>query len=241
MRRGIFLLLGFLLSACAALMPPVLPTVVLPTLLSPSPTFTPSVLPPTLTPSPTDTPIPTETLTTTPTETSTETPTETPVALVHVFPIQPPEKAGFAEGTASHGYPATDIFAPVGTKFVAVTNGVVDFVSYEDRWDPSIGDMAVAGGLCVAIIGDDGVRYYGSHLSAIADGIMPGVRVTAGQLLGLVGNTGNARGKDTHLHFGISRPSNPDDWKARRGQVDPFPFLLAWRDGHNVTPPLPQP
>jgi murein DD-endopeptidase MepM/ murein hydrolase activator NlpD len=159
----------------------------------------------------------------------------------YVFPLQPPGLSGFAEGTSSHGYPATDIFAPVGTKFVAVTDGVVDFVSYTDTWDPATDDPAVRGGLSVAIIGDDGVRYYGSHLSAIASGIQQGMRVSAGQLLGLVGKTGDARNTDSHLHFGISAPSTPDDWKARRGQVDPYPFLQAWKDGHNVTPPLPSP
>jgi murein DD-endopeptidase MepM/ murein hydrolase activator NlpD len=120
-----------------------------------------------------------------------------------------------------------------------VTSGVVDFVSYKDLWDPNHDDPALRGGLSVAILGDDGLRYYGSHLSAIAAGIAPGVRVTAGQALGLVGNTGDARTTTSHLHFGISRPTTPDDWKARRGQVDPFPYLQAWRDGHNVTPPLP--
>jgi murein DD-endopeptidase MepM/ murein hydrolase activator NlpD len=129
----------------------------------------------------------------------------------------------------------------VGTKFVAVTDGVVDFVSSTDLWDPATDDPALRGGLSVAIIGDDGLRYYGSHLSAIADGIAPGVRVKAGQLLGLVGNSGDARETESHLHFGISRPTYPEDWQARRGQVDPFPYLQAWRDGHNLTPPLPEP
>jgi murein DD-endopeptidase MepM/ murein hydrolase activator NlpD len=125
--------------------------------------------------------------------------------------------------------------------FVAVTNAEVDFVSYEDRWDSEHDDLAQRGGLCVAIVGEDGVRYYGSHLSAIAPGISPGVRVTAGQILGYVGHTGNARTTQSHLHFGISHPTYPEDWRARRGEVDPFPFLVAWRAGHNVTPPLPTP
>jgi murein DD-endopeptidase MepM/ murein hydrolase activator NlpD len=67
------------------------------------------------------------------------------------------------------------------------------------------------------------------------------MRVTAGRVLGFVGHTGNARSTPPHLHFGISRPSFPEDWHLRRGQVDPFPFLVAWQDGHNVTPPLPVP
>jgi murein DD-endopeptidase MepM/ murein hydrolase activator NlpD len=210
-----------------------------PTVLQPSPSFTPSVLPPSPTSSPTGTTIPTLTPSQTPTSTITGTATPTEISFPHIFPLQPPSAAGFAEGTASHGYPATDIFAVVGTKFVAVTDGVVDFVSYKDLWDPAHDDPALRGGLSVAIIGDDGLRYYGSHLSAIAADIAPGVRVKAGRLLGLVGKTGDARNTTSHLHFGISRPTYPDDWKARRGQVDPFPYLQAWKDGHNVTPPLP--
>ncbi len=237
MRRSFFLLLGFLLVACAVPAMPATPVVLIPTPYPQSPTFTPSSLPPTLTSSPTGTFLPTKMSTDTPSETA----TETQVSFIHVFPLQPASAAGFAEGTASHGYPATDIFAVVGTKFVAVTDSVVDFVSYKDLWDPNHDDPALRGGLSIAIIGDDGLRYYGSHLSAIAAGIAPGVRVNAGQLLGLVGNTGDARTTLSHLHFGISRPTSPNDWKTRRGQVDPFPYLQAWRDDHNVTPPLPDP
>jgi murein DD-endopeptidase MepM/ murein hydrolase activator NlpD len=146
--------------------------------------------------------------------------------------------ARYSEG--GHTF-ATDLFAPEGTSYVAVTSGVVDFVRYTDTWDPALGDMSLAGGLCVAIIGDDGVRYYGSHLSAIEPGIAPGVRVSAGQTLGYVGHTGNAANTPPHVHFGISAPTYPEDWLARRGQVNPIPFLDAWQQGFAITPPLPQP
>jgi murein DD-endopeptidase MepM/ murein hydrolase activator NlpD len=189
----------------------------------------------------TTSPIPTATDSATPTPPSdTQTPSETPLPTLanptHTFPLDPPSLGDFAEG--GHTYPATDIFAPAGSRFVAVTAGVVDFVSYQDLWDPAVGDMSVAGGLCVAIVGDDGVRYYGSHLQAVADGIHPGLRVQAGQLLGYVGNSGNAATTETHLHFGISRPTFPEDWQARRGQIDPFSYLVAWRNGQNLTPAL---
>jgi murein DD-endopeptidase MepM/ murein hydrolase activator NlpD len=194
-----------------------------------NPTFT--AVPTTVTFTPSETPSPTAT------STETGTPTPTNRSFVYVFPVQPPGVADFAEG--GHPYPATDIFAPVGTNYVAVTDGVVDFVSYKDLWDPATNDQAVAGGLCVAIIGDDGVRYYGSHLSAIARGIAAGVRVKAGQLLGLSGKTGNAVNTTPHVHFGISRPTYPGDWAARRGQLDPFPYLTAWSNGENITPQFP--
>lgn len=229
---GFLLLSGLMLPACG----------LIPTPTPPTPTETPT-LTPTRTPWPTVTAFPTGTETPSATSTVTDTPTptftQTAIPLLYVFPVQPTEFVDFAEG--GHAYPATDLFAPEGIQFVAVTSGVVDFVSYTDKWDPDIGDMAVAGGLCVAIIGDDGVRYYGSHLKAIEPGIAVGVRVSAGQTLGYVGHSGNAITTPFHVHFGISRPTYPEDWQIRRGEVDPVPFLTAWRDGINITPPLPQP
>jgi murein DD-endopeptidase MepM/ murein hydrolase activator NlpD len=193
----------------------------------------------------TDMPEPTATPTDIPSPSPTVAPTETltfsspPKSFTYVFPVDPQEVADFSEG--GHAYPATDIFAPLGTDYLAVTSGVVDFVSYVDLWDPSTDDPAVAGGLCVAIIGDDGIRYYGSHLSAIARGIARGVRVQADQLLGLVGKSGNAASTPAHVHFGISHPTYPEDWEARRGELDPYPYLVAWSRGENVTPQFPTP
>ena len=168
--------------------------------------------------------------------------TATPTAeWLYVFPVQPSSLADFAEGVASHGFPATDIFAPEGTRFVAVTSGVVDFVAYKDQWDPENDDQALRGGISISIIGIDGVRYYGSHLSSIEAGINAGDQVIPGQVLGYIGHTGNARNTLPHVHFGISHPTYPEDWRTRRGEVDPFQLLVAWRDGHNVTPPLMTP
>jgi len=172
---------------------------------------------------------------------------ETPVPSVtplprpskYTFPLQPPEAATYGEGVKGHGYPATDLFAKVGTQFVAVTDGVVEFVSGTDRWNPAYPDPAKRSGLAVAIIGDDGWRYYGSHLSGIAPGIYPGARVKLGTLLGFVGASGDAVGKLPHLHFGISRPTTPGDWKTRRGEIDPFPYLNWWKRGKNVSPQFP--
>jgi murein DD-endopeptidase MepM/ murein hydrolase activator NlpD len=124
----------------------------------------------------------------------------------------------------------------VGWEYVAVTDGTVEYVSYKDLWDPATDDPGARGGIAIAIIGDDGLRYYGSHLSKIADGIETGQHVNAGQLLGYIGESGNAHGTVSHLHFGISRPTYPEDWKTRRGDIDPFPYLNAWAAGINITP-----
>lgn len=153
---------------------------------------------------------------------------------LHVFPV----RASRVSYSPSHaGYPATDIFCPEGSEFVAPVSGVIHFVRLKDEWKPEKDDPAARGGLAVAMIGDDGWRYYGSHLSAVQAGLVPGTRVMAGDRLGLTGGTGNARGRPSHLHFGISVPSAPDDWKARRGQVDPFPHLERWRHQQAVVRP----
>ncbi|MGB7537298.1 MAG: M23 family metallopeptidase [Anaerolineales bacterium] len=222
------------LSACAAAQPTPIATAVL------SPTSTPAfTTTSTNTASRTSTTTVTRTSvpTVTPTITQTYTPSRTKNTQKYVFPVQPQSAADFTAG--GHAYPAIDIYAPIGTDFVAVTAGTVDFVSLDDVWKPESDDPAVAGGLCVAIIGDDGIRYYGSHLSAVADGIQRGVRVEAGQLLGLTGKSGNAAGTTPHLHFGISHPTYPEDWLTRRGELDPYPYLVAWSRGEDVTPRFP--
>ncbi len=122
----------------------------------------------------------------------------------YVFPVQPIAGCNVHYGHFHHDYPATDIFSKKGCRFVAPTDGVVTEVSRIDRWLPATDRGADRGGRTVAMVGDDGVRYYGSHLLRVDDGIGPGTRVRAGQLLGLIDNSGDARFTPTHLHFGIS-------------------------------------
>jgi len=137
---------------------------------------------------------------------------------------------------AHHDYAATDILTKAGCKFVAPINGVVDEVSRVDTWrsPPNLG--ITRGGLSVSIIGDDGVRYYGSHLRSIPENIQPGVAVLAGDVLGAIGSTGSARGTAPHLHFGISWPTPPDTWWVRRGEVLPWKYLDAWKKGKDLSP-----
>jgi murein DD-endopeptidase MepM/ murein hydrolase activator NlpD len=178
----------------------------------------------------------TATTTETPTSTATEIPTATAVTAQYFFPIQ---HAEVNYGKSHHDYPATDIFCDEGSEFVAVTAGVIDYISFKDSWDPTTDDPNDRGGLSVAIIGTDGVRYYGSHLQSIAPDLAVGMTVTAGQLLGLTGKTGSARSTPAHLHFGISHPTTPEDWQVRRGEISPYPYLQAWHNGEMRAPVLP--
>ncbi len=139
-------------------------------------------------------------------------------------------------GRSHHDYPATDIFAARGCAFVAPVDGRVDEVSTSDRWSTASDRGADRGGRSVSMVGVDGVRYYGSHLEAVAAGIAPGARVRAGRLLGRVGNSGSASATAVHLHFGISWPTRPGVWWVRRGVVYPWRYLDSWRAGGNLSP-----
>jgi hypothetical protein len=165
---------------------------------------------------------------------------QTPVAPIgvrstnkYVFPV-----AG-CRATASkthHDYPAADIFTHVGCRFVSPVDGWIDEVSRVDRWNPRTNVGRDRGGLSVSVVGVDGVRYYGSHLSAVNALIRPGLRVHAGQVLGLTGKTGSARYTPAHLHFGVSWPTAAGHWWIRRGFVAPQPYLSAWRKGRASSP-----
>ncbi|HYO79612.1 MAG TPA: M23 family metallopeptidase [Thermoanaerobaculia bacterium] len=98
-----------------------------------------------------------------------------------------------------------DIFAPKGTAIVAVANG---FISY-------IGDQP-KGGLCLWLTTDEGASFYYAHLDRWAPGLYEGMEVRSGDLLGYVGNTGNAKSTPPHLHFAINENDE---------MVNPYPIL----------------
>jgi murein DD-endopeptidase MepM/ murein hydrolase activator NlpD len=146
-----------------------------------------------------------------------------------------------------HDYPASDIFAKKGCAFVSPIAGVVDEVNTVDKWSGKTNLGADRGGLSISILGDDGLRYYGSHLSKIEPNIVPGYKVATGEKLGEVGSTGSARGTKPHLHFGISYPTEKGIWWVRRGvglekgKTSPWKYLQAWQAGKDLKPKLTVP
>ena len=140
-------------------------------------------------------------------------------------------------GKYHHDYPASDIKAELGCAFVAPIGGVIQDVSRKDRWSGKTNLGQHRGGRSISLIGDDGVRYYGSHLSKVMKEIVPGLRVEVGQKLGEIGTSGSARGiPRPHLHFGISYETEPGDWEIRRGVVAPWRYLDAWKVGKDRSP-----
>ena len=147
-------------------------------------------------------------------------------------------------GKYHHDYPATDIFAKKGCAFVAPISGVIDEVNTVDRWSGKSNLGVDRGGLSVSLIGDDGIRYYGSHLQKIEPNIVPGYKVTSGEKLGEIGTSGSAKGTKPHLHFGISYPTEKGIWWIRRGvglekgKTTPWKYLQAWQAGKDLKPRL---
>ncbi len=147
-------------------------------------------------------------------------------------------------GKYHHDYPATDIFAKKGCAFVAPISGVIDEVNTVDRWSGKSNLGVDRGGLSVSLIGDDGIRYYGSHLQKIEPNIVPGYKVASGEKLGAIGTTGSAKGTKPHLHFGISYPTENGIWWIRRGvglekgKTSPWKYLQAWQASKDLKPRL---
>jgi len=160
-------------------------------------------------------------------------------APIYTFPV-----AGctVTYGKYHHDYPATDIQAKKGCAFVSPVAGVIDEVAVVDKWSGKTNKGADRGGLSVSVIGDDGNRYYGSHLAKIETNIVPGLRVASGDKLGEIGSTGSARGTKPHLHFGISYPTENGIWWVRRGvglekgKTSPWKYLQAWQAGKDLKP-----
>jgi murein DD-endopeptidase MepM/ murein hydrolase activator NlpD len=98
-----------------------------------------------------------------------------------------------------------DIFAPKGTPLVAVADGIISYIGVQPK-----------GGNCLWLTTESGSSFYYAHLDRWAPGLYEGMEVKSGDLLGFVGNTGNALTTPPHLHFGI----NEDD-----EMVNPYPIL----------------
>ena len=87
-----------------------------------------------------------------------------------------------------------DIFAPRGTPLVAAADGIVT--------QKYVGALP---GISVEITGEKGVQFFYAHLEDWHEGLELGQEVKRGQVIGYVGNTGNAADAPCHLHYGIYR------------------------------------
>lgn len=125
-----------------------------------------------------------------------------------VVGVQPYDLAnswGDARDGGKRKHRGIDIFAPRGTAVVAVEDGVISFIGEQPK-----------GGRCLWLTTENGRSFYYAHLDRWAPGLYEGMEVSSGDLLGYVGNTGNAKRTPPHLHFGV----NDNDV-----MVNPYPIL----------------
>ena len=139
----------------------------------------------------------------------------------YVFPVYGPssfaDTFGAPRGDVSGGWHhGDDIFAPLGAPVLAVASGTVFSVGWNE-----------VGGNRLWLRDGAGNEFYYAHLSAYTPLAVNGNRVNAGDVLGFVGNTGDAQGTPFHLHFEI----HPVQllWRGYDGAVDPTTYLNAWQ------------
>jgi murein DD-endopeptidase MepM/ murein hydrolase activator NlpD len=109
---------------------------------------------------------------------------------------------------------AIDIMAPVGSPVLAAADGKV--VKFHD---------SVPGGITIYEQSVDGKYvYYYAHLQKRADGLKEGDPVRQGDVIGYVGDTGNAGPGNYHLHFSLIEVTDPKRiWQGNN--INPYPIL----------------
>ncbi len=155
----------------------------------------------------------------------------------YVFPVYGPSSFTdtFRAPRAGIGWHhGEDIFAPLGAPLLAIADGTVFSVGWNDR-----------GGYRFWLRDRQGNQFYYAHLSAFSPLAVNGNEVKAGDVIGFIGNTGDAQTTPYHLDFEIHPvgllPLGYD------GVVNAFPYLSAWRRVQDVTfaagrgwaPPVP--
>jgi murein DD-endopeptidase MepM/ murein hydrolase activator NlpD len=142
----------------------------------------------------------------------------------YVFPVAGPVQFGDSFGYPrlvgtgqQHWHEGCDVMSPMGTPLVAAEDGIVT----------KVGENSL-GGLSLKITGTSGYWHYYAHLSGFAPGLVEGQPIKAGTLVGFVGNTGDAAGGPTHLHYEIHQPDGKvldsfglleTAWQARQEQL----------------------
>jgi murein DD-endopeptidase MepM/ murein hydrolase activator NlpD len=145
----------------------------------------------------------------------------------YVFPVYGPSSfidtfqadRAHVSGGWHHG---DDIFAPLGAPVLACASGTVFSVGWNG-----------VGGNRLWLRDGQGNLFYYAHLSAFTPLALNGNKVNAGDVLGFVGNTGDAQGTPPHLHFEIHPVGLLG--LGYDGVVNPTSYLLAWQRLQDVS------
>ena len=145
----------------------------------------------------------------------------------YVFPVFGPVSFGDSFGAPRSNIPGgwhhgEDIFAPQGAPILAVADGTIHTVGF-----------IKIGGYRFWLRDDSGNEFYYAHLSAYTPLAVDGKRVEAGDVIGFVGDTGDAEGGTPHLHFEIHPAAMIG--LGYDGVVAPYPILTAWRRADDIS------
>lgn len=116
-----------------------------------------------------------------------------------------------SEGRA---HDAIDIPASAGTRVFAAADGEIARLFQSERGGTTIYQLSP----------DKKLVFYYAHLQGYADGIILGKYVRQGEVIGYVGDTGNAGVGNSHLHFSITVLNDPKRyWEGTN--INPYPLL----------------
>lgn len=122
----------------------------------------------------------------------------------------------FDQARGGRRHEATDILASRGTPVLAVEDGTIKKLF-----------LSKPGGITIyEFEPDEQYCYYYAHLDRYAANLKEGMHVTRGQVIGYVGNTGDASTTSPHLHFGITRIGPEKKWWGGT-PINPYPLLRA--------------
>lgn len=131
----------------------------------------------------------------------------------YAFPLAQPcyyiDTYGAKREGGARSHQGTDLFDKKSTPILSVCPGTVERMGWNRL-----------GGERVGVRGDDGNYYYYAHLDTINQELYIDKKIKKGDLLGTMGNTGDAVTTPDHLHFGIELPNG--EW------LNPYPFLKVW-------------
>lgn len=109
---------------------------------------------------------------------------------------------------------AIDIMAPKGTPVLAATDGEIVRL-YRNK---------LGGNTIYQLSADKHLVFYYAHLDRYADGLAVGHQARQGEVIGYVGDTGNAGAGNYHLHFSIWTVTDPKKlWQG--DNINPYPIL----------------
>jgi murein DD-endopeptidase MepM/ murein hydrolase activator NlpD len=145
----------------------------------------------------------------------------------YVFPVYGTASFGDSFGGPRPNIPGgwhhgEDLFAADGTPLLAVADGTLHTIGFTK-----------IGGYRLWLRDTQGNEFYYAHLSAYSPLAVEGRTVRAGDVVGFVGDTGDAEGGSPHLHFEIHPAAMIG--LGYDGVVAPYSILLAWRRADDIS------